>query len=80
MTDTKVTHIYRDGVDAEQNGEPVSLRGYDRVIMSLGTRSYNPLEEELAGLVDKVVTVGDATRGSNAIEALYQAAVLGCEL
>lgn len=80
MTDTKVTHIYRDGVDAEQNGEPVSLRGYDRVIMSLGTRSYNPLEEELKGLVAKVVTVGDATRGSNAIEALYQAAVLGCEL
>ncbi len=80
VTGAKVTHIYRDGVDAEQNGEEVSLRGYDRVIMSLGVRSFNPLEEELAGQVDKVVTVGDATRGSNAIEALYKGAVLGCEL
>lgn len=79
-TNTKVTYIYRDGVDAEKDGKPVTLRGFDRVIMSLGVRSYNPLEEQLTGLVDRVVTVGDATRGSNAIEALYQAAVLGCEI
>ena len=80
LTGTKVTHIYRDGIDAEKDGRAVTYRGYDRVIMSLGVRSFNPLEEQLKGLVGEVVTVGDATRGSNAIEALYQAAVLGCRL
>lgn len=80
LTGTKITHIYKDGIDAEKDGKAVSYRGYDRVIMSLGVRSYNPLEEELTGLVEKVVTVGDASRGSNAVDALYKAAVLGCAI
>lgn len=80
MTGTTVKHIYKDGVDAEKDGESVTLRGFDRVIMSLGVRNYNPLEEQLDGLVDQVITVGDAVRGSNAVDALYKAAVLGCEL
>lgn len=80
MPGTTVKYIYSDGVDAEKDGEKVTLRGFDRVVMSLGVRNFNPLEEQLTGLVDQVVTVGDATRGSNAVEALYKAAVLGCEL
>lgn len=80
MASTTVKYIYRDGVDAEKDGEKVSLRGFDRVIMSLGVRNYNPLEEQLKGVVDQVVAVGDAVRGSNAVEAIYKAAVLGCEL
>lgn len=80
LTGTTVKYIHTDGVDAEKDGQPVSLRGFDRVIMSLGVRNYNPLEEQLTGLVEQVAVVGDAVRGSNAVEALYQAAVLGCEL
>ena len=80
MTGTTVKYIHTDGVDAEKDGQPISLRGFDRVIMSLGVRSYNPLEEQLTGLAEQVVVVGDAVRGSNAVEALYKAAVLGCEL
>ena len=80
MPGTTVEYIYRDGVDAKKDGQPLSLRGFDQVVMSLGVRSYNPLEEELTGLADKVVTVGDAARGSNAIEAIYRGAVLGCKL
>ncbi len=80
MTGTTVKYIHTDGVDAEKDGQPVSLRGFDRVIMSLGVRNYNPLEEQLTGLVEQVAVVGDAVRGSNAVEALYKAAVLGCEL
>ena len=80
MTGTTVKYIHTDGVDAEKDGQPVSLRGFDRVIMSLGVRNYNPLEEQMKGLVEQVAVVGDAVRGSNAVEALYKAAVLGCEL
>ncbi len=80
LTGTTVKYIHTDGVDAEKDGQPVSLRGFDRVIMSLGVRNYNPLEEQLTGLVEQVAVVGDAVRGSNAVEALYKAAVLGCEL
>lgn len=41
----KVTRVYEDGVDYETDGQVASLRGFDNIILSLGVRSYNPLEE-----------------------------------
>lgn len=73
----KVTRVYEDGVDYETDGQVASLRGFDNIILSLGVRSYNPLEEQLKGRVPQLITVGDAASAQNAVNAIYTGAVAG---
>ena len=79
-TSAKVTHVYSDGVDYEQDGEIKSLRGFDNVILALGVRSYNPLEEALKDKVKEIHVIGDAETARNAINAIYTGAVTGTSL
>ena len=76
-TGATVKHVYADGVDYEKDGEIKSLRGYDNIIISIGVRSFNPLEEQLKGEAAQVITIGDASEAKNAVNALYVAAVTG---
>lgn len=73
----KVTRVYEDGVDYETDGQVASLRGFDNIILSLGVRSYNPLEEQLKGRVPQLITAGDAASAQNAVNAIYTGAVAG---
>lgn len=73
----KVTRVYEDGVDYEKDGEIASLRGFDNIILALGVRSYNPLEEQLKGRVPELITVGDASQALNAVNAIYAGAAAG---
>ncbi len=73
----KVTRVYEDGVDYETDGQVASLRGFDNIILSLGVRSYNPLEEQLKDRVPQLITVGDAATAQNAVNAIYTGAVAG---
>ena len=75
-----VKHVYPDGVDYEKDGEMHSIREFDDVILSIGVRSNNPLQEKLEGKVAELHAVGDASIARNAVNALYTAACLGCEL
>lgn len=77
---TTVKQIYPDGVDCEKDGEAVELRGFDRVVLALGVRSYNPLETELMDCVKELIVIGDASRASDAVEAIYKGAVLGTSI
>ena len=78
------THVqkFENGtVFAERDGEQLTFENQDIVVMSVGMKSYNPLEEELRKLLkDKEVfihvigdaqTVGDA---QDAINAGYEIA------
>ncbi len=80
MPGTTVKRIYKDGADCEKAGEAIKLRGFDRVVLALGVRAFNPLEAELKDTVNELVVVGDASRASDAVEAIYRGAVLGVEL
>ena len=75
-----VKAVYPDGVDYEKDGKAASIRDFDDVILSIGVRSYNPLEKELEGKVKELYAVGDAQIARNAVNALYTAACLGCSL
>ena len=77
---TTVKHIYKDGADCERDGQPIELRGFDQVVLALGVSAYNPLEEELKDIIDEIVVVGDASKVSDAVEAIYKGAVLGVSL
>lgn len=77
ITSATVKQVFPDGVDYEKNGRMESLRGFDSIILAFGTRSNNALAQELDGMDAQVVVVGDAVKASNAVEAIYQGAVLG---
>ncbi|MGO9620456.1 MAG: FAD-dependent oxidoreductase [Desulfobaccales bacterium] len=71
MTKTLVKEITSEGVIVEQDGENKFVR-CDTVVLALGTRSVNPLEEKLKGLVDQVVVIGDAKQPRKAYEAVRE--------
>lgn len=80
MTDIKVTEILKDGVRAEHFGKELVLEGYDELVMALGARSYNPLEEEAKRHFARVHVIGDAARARDAKYAIYEGAKLALEL
>lgn len=59
----KVSRFYTDGVSYElADGTKGELRGFDSIILAMGSRSYNPLEEELKEIVPQVTVIGEAAK------------------
>ncbi len=57
----KVGQFYTDGVDYTMaDGTAGALRGFDNVILAMGTRKYDPLSEAAASAAKEVVVIGEA--------------------
>lgn len=80
LTDTRIIELLPDGIRAERNGEFQEFRDYDVLVMALGYRNYNPLEEPLRQHGSEVYVIGDAARARNAKFAIYEGAKLGLSL
>lgn len=80
ITSATVKYVYDDGVDYEKDGELISMRGFEQVIVALGSGSYNPLEWELKDFDGEVRVIGDAGHVANAVEAIYDGALTGLNL
>lgn len=67
----KVGQFYSDGVDyALADGTTGSMRGYDNIVLAMGSRANDPLSEALKGSVPQVFTVGEAAKApGNAVIA-----------
>lgn len=61
ITGAKVEKFTTDGAICTKNNEELTLSGYDMVVLAMGTKSYNPLEEELKDQVKELYLIGDAT-------------------
>lgn len=73
-TSTKVLEILPDGIRAEHAGEEICLNGFDQVVMALGFRAYNPLQEAAETSAKEVYVIGDAVRARDARAGIYEAA------
>ena len=74
ITGAKVCKFYEDGVEYETaDGVRHESRGYDSVILSMGFRNYNPLEEKIKDLVPETHVIGDAIRARRALDATKEA-------
>ena len=91
VPDSKVLEFLEDGVliqhvvrDAEGNvhddGEPQTLDGFDTIVVAMGARAYNPLEEAARAVCDEVYVVGDASRAGDAKKAIYEATRVALKL
>ena len=62
ITNAKVSKFFTDGVryTSTVDGTEGELRGYDNIVLAMGYRSNNPLEEPLKALVPQVFVIGEA--------------------
>lgn len=80
LTDAVVKLLIDDGVVYKCNGEEIGLSGFDSIVLALGTKSYNPLEHEITGLVSDIRVIGDAVNARKVLDATREAAELGISL
>ena len=72
---TKVEDFTASGIHFERNGEKGLLEGYDIIILAMGARNYNPLQEQIESEMEcSVLAAGDAVRAGDAKKAIYEAA------
>ena len=67
----KVTQFYTDGVDyALADGSTGSLRGYDNIVLAMGSRSNTALKDTAEKVADQVLVIGEAAKApGNAVLA-----------
>lgn len=67
----KVTQFYTDGVDyALADGTTGSLRGYDNIVLAMGSRSNTTLKETAEKVAGQVLVIGEAAKApGNAVLA-----------
>ena len=74
ITSAKVKAILDDGVVFTTNGKEESIRGVNSIILAMGAKPVNDLEEKLTGKVAEVHVIGDAKEPRRAFEAIHEAA------
>ena len=80
VTRAKVTQFFDDGVAYEQDRETHELRGFDTVVLSMGVKSYNPLEETAKQYTSEVYVIGDAEKAGPANHATETGLAAGFKL
>ena len=62
-TSATITKFVEGGVEYEKGGETKQLAGFDTIVLAMGVRSHNPLEETVRACgIDEVLVVGDAAK------------------
>lgn len=77
VTGAKIIEINETGVIVEKNDTKIKYQA-DDIVIALGMKAYCPLKAELEGKV-KVIVAGDAIRARNALEAIREGYIAGCE-
>ena len=78
----RVGQFYTDGVDYTlADGTAGSLRGYDNIVLAMGSRSNAALKESCEKLADKVIVIGEALKApGNAVLATGDALAAALEV
>jgi 2,4-dienoyl-CoA reductase-like NADH-dependent reductase (Old Yellow Enzyme family)/thioredoxin reductase len=80
LTRTKVESFTKGGAVCSSPSGEVKLSGYDTVILAIGSKAYNPLEDDLKGKVKSVHLIGDAVKPRRIVDAVEEAARLAIRL
>jgi NADPH-dependent 2,4-dienoyl-CoA reductase/sulfur reductase-like enzyme len=77
LTSTKVIEFLEDGIVLQRDGQQETLRGVDRIVLSMGVKSVDPLSEQMKQEVTEVYAIGDAKETQSALEAIAEGAEVG---
>lgn len=77
LTNAAIQEFLTDGVTysdlTEESGTVRTLKGFDSVVLALGTRNYNPFGQEFQALADEVYVIGDAKKAGKVYAATHEA-------
>lgn len=73
VTEHEVKIQHKDGTEEW-------LKGFDYIVLGLGSRKYDPLSEELKAFVPEVHVIGDAIKPGQSSDAMHQGFHVGYEL
>lgn len=74
ITNAKVSSFFEGGVAYTlTDGKEHELKGFDSVILAMGSRSYDPLSEEVKKSVKEIYVIGDALKARRALDATKEA-------
>lgn len=68
----RIMELYQDGVSYQQGEELKEARGFDSIVLALGSRSVNTLADTVKSMVDEVYVVGDALKTGQANKAIEE--------
>ena len=74
LTNAKCTGISDSEVRIEKDGKEESLQDIDSIVIAVGSKSNNKLEEYLKNSHYEYCVIGDAKRARKAIDAIWEAA------
>ena len=78
MASTAIQEFLPDGITyknlLKKDPEVEVLDGFDSIILALGHKAYNPLEEKIREFVKEVYVIGDAKQAGFVWGATYAAA------
>ena len=69
IVNAKVKKFNEDGAVYEQNGTDVTIGGFDTIVLAMGVKPYNPLEEAAKAVCATVCVIGDANEPGPANKA-----------
>ena len=72
----KIAGATEEGALVEKDGQ-VTLLPCDTVVLAIGTRAYNPLEEKIRELGIETVVIGDALKARQALQAIREGFTAG---
>jgi 2,4-dienoyl-CoA reductase-like NADH-dependent reductase (Old Yellow Enzyme family)/thioredoxin reductase len=72
--ETSVVEFLDDGAIVSKNSKTAHFRGFDTIVLALGTKSVNTLKEQLEKKVSELYLIGDALEPRKAIEAIEEGA------
>ncbi|MEQ8170812.1 MAG: FAD-dependent oxidoreductase [Candidatus Eremiobacterota bacterium] len=70
----KVLNITSTGIIVLHNEQEENIGLFDTIVIASGVRSYNPISEDIKGMVKEIYTVGDAyVMPTNGLDAIHHA-------
>jgi 2,4-dienoyl-CoA reductase-like NADH-dependent reductase (Old Yellow Enzyme family)/NADPH-dependent 2,4-dienoyl-CoA reductase/sulfur reductase-like enzyme len=76
ILNARVKEFLEDGVIYEKDGKEDRITGFDTVVLAMGYRAYNPLENKIRNKIQAVHVIGDAREARKAIDAIAEGAQL----
>ena len=69
IVNATVKKFNEDSVVYEQSGKEVTIGGFDTIVLAMGVKPYNPLEEAAKKVCGEVYVIGDAKQAGPANKA-----------
>lgn len=80
VMNAKIKEFLPNGVVYEQNGRTEELTGFDSIVLAMGVKSVNTLEESLKGMAPEIYVIGDAKKVGQANAATEAALAVADQL